>query len=84
GRLELVEILGSFGRVFAASLVLAALAFPVWSLLDDALGRGFLGQVVSLGSGLAAGLGGYLLTCRLLGVRELEALLSLGGRLHRA
>ena len=84
GRLELVEILGSFGRVFAASLVLAALAFPVWTLLDDALGRGFLGQVISLGAALAAGLGGYLLTCRLLGVRELEALLSLRGRMHRA
>ena len=84
GRLELVEILSSFGRVFAASLVLAALAFPVWTLLDDALGRGFLGQVISLGAALAAGLGGYLLTCRLLGVRELDALLSLRGRMHRA
>jgi len=84
GRLELVEILSSFGRVFAASLVLAALAFPVWTLLDDALGRGFLGQVISLGAALAAGLGGYLLTCRLLGVRELDALLSLRGRMHGA
>ena len=44
------------------------------------LGRSALGQVVSLGAALAAGGGAYLVASRALGVREIEALLSLRGR----
>jgi hypothetical protein len=70
-------------RVIAAGAVLAAVAYPLWRLLDDALGRGFGGQLVSLSAALAAGLAGYLISCRLLGVRELDALLSLRARFRR-
>ena len=56
---------------------------PVWRVLDDALGRSLGGQIVSLGSALVLGFATYLISCRLLGVRELEALLSLLGRFRR-
>jgi hypothetical protein len=40
-------------------------------------------QVVALGSAFVAGFGVYLISCRLLGVRELNTLLSLRGRFRR-
>jgi putative peptidoglycan lipid II flippase len=83
GRLELAETAAAFLRVTVAAAVLAAVAYPVWRVLDDALGRSFGGQLVSLGAALAAGLAAYLFSCRLLGVRELEALLSLRARFRR-
>jgi len=42
-----------------------------------------LAQAVSLGSAFLAGFGVYLISCRLLGVRELNALLSLRSRFQR-
>jgi putative peptidoglycan lipid II flippase len=71
-------------RITAASAVLGAVAFGVWWPLDEALGRGLLAQMVSLGSALAAGGAVYLLVCRALGVREIETLLSLRARFRRA
>ena len=56
---------------------------PVWYVLDQALGRSVLAQTVSLGSAFVAGFGVYLISCRLLGVRELNALLSLRSRFQR-
>jgi putative peptidoglycan lipid II flippase len=64
-------------RITAASAVLAGVCYGVWRPLDDALGHRFVAQVVSLGAALALGGGAYLLVCRLLGVRELQAILSL-------
>src|SRR5207245_722130 len=71
-------------HVVAASAALAAAAYPVWRGLDAALGRSFGGQVVSVAGALAAGGLAYLVSCRLLRVRELDALLSLRARLPRA
>jgi putative peptidoglycan lipid II flippase len=69
--------------VTVASAVLAGVAYGVWHVLDDALGRGAVAQIVSLGTALAAGGGAYLVSCRLLGVREFEALLTLRDRFRR-
>src|SRR5206468_3462193 len=77
GRIEFGETARSVLRITIASAVLAAVAYPVWHVLDDALGRSLGGQLTSLGSALVLGFGAYLISCRLLGVRELEALLSL-------
>jgi hypothetical protein len=52
-------------------------------VLDQALGRSVLAQAVSLGSAFAAGFAVYLFSCRLLGVRELNTLLSLRSRFRR-
>jgi len=64
-------------------VALAVVAYPLWYVLDQALGRSTLAQIVSLGSAFVAGFGVYLISCRLLGVRELDALLSLRSRFQR-
>jgi len=49
----------------------------VWWGIDAALGRGTLGQILSVGTALGVGTGAYLGACRVLGVRELGSLLAL-------
>jgi putative peptidoglycan lipid II flippase len=80
GQIELRETTAAFAKVVVASAVLAVVAYAVWRGLDDALGRGLGGQIVSLGLALAAGTVAYGAASRALGVRELQALLSLRRR----
>jgi putative peptidoglycan lipid II flippase len=80
GRIEGAETTRTTLLVALASIPLALVSFGVWFALDEALGRSFLGQLVSLSAALAAGGLAYLFSCRLLGVRELNALLSLRAR----
>jgi hypothetical protein len=70
-------------RVTIASTVLAGIGYGVWRLLDELLGRGFAGQLSSVGGALLAGGAAYLVCCRLLRVRELGALLTLLDRFRR-
>jgi putative peptidoglycan lipid II flippase len=84
GRLELTTTLRAATLIVAASALAAGAAFGVWYVLDDALGRSLGAQIVSVGGGLGAALAAYLVAGRALGVRELEALLSLRARLRRA
>jgi putative peptidoglycan lipid II flippase len=83
GGLPLRETVRTFVLVTVASAALAAVAYSVWWGLDQALGRSLGAQLISLGVALAAGGLAYAFSCRLLGVRELEALLSLRARLRR-
>jgi putative peptidoglycan lipid II flippase len=83
GRMELRETARATGKITLAAAALAAVAYGVWYVLDEALGRSFGGQVASVGTALLAGAGAYVFCCRLLGVRELDALLSLRPRLRR-
>jgi putative peptidoglycan lipid II flippase len=83
GRIEFGETARAVLRITIASAVLAAVAYPVWHVLDDALGRSLWGQLASLGSAVVLGFAAYLISCRLLGVRELDALLSLLSRFRR-
>ncbi len=83
GRIGLGETARAVLRITIASVALGAVAYPVWHVLDDALGRSLSGQLASLGSAFVAGLAAYLISCRLLGVRELDALLSLRRRSGR-
>ena len=73
----------AFLRILVAAAILAAVAYEVWERLDDALGRSFWAQLASLGTALLAGTLAYLFSCRLLEVRELDALLALRERLRR-
>ena len=84
GRIDFAETSASLLRIIAASVVLAAVCYAVWRPLDEVLGRSFGAQVLSLGTALVAGAAAYGISCRLLGVRELDALLSLRSRLRRA
>jgi putative peptidoglycan lipid II flippase len=77
GELELARTADSLARIVLAAAALAGVAYGVWLGLDEALGRTLGAQVVSVAGGLAAGAAAYLVVCRLLGVRELEALLRL-------
>ncbi|MDQ3895480.1 MAG: murein biosynthesis integral membrane protein MurJ [Actinomycetota bacterium] len=83
-RIDFRETVRSAALVAVASVVAASIAFAVWDGLDRALGRGFAAQLVSLGAALAAAVAAYLFSARLLGIRELAALLSLRARLPRA
>jgi putative peptidoglycan lipid II flippase len=83
-RLDGGAIAATLSRVVVASTVVAAVAWTVWRPLDSALGRSFPAQVVSLGLALAAAVAVYLGSCRLLQVREMDVLFSLGRRIRRA
>jgi putative peptidoglycan lipid II flippase len=77
GSLHLVGTANAFLRSLLASAVLAAVGYGVWRALDGALGRSLAAQLVSVTAALVVGGAAYLGAARLLGVRELSALLSL-------
>jgi putative peptidoglycan lipid II flippase len=59
GGLDLRRTLRTAAVVTAGSAVLGGVAYAVWSLLDDLLGRTLLGQVVSVGGALILGAAAY-------------------------
>jgi putative peptidoglycan lipid II flippase len=84
GRIGFGEIWSSFVRVLIAGAFAGAAAFAVWKPIDSAAGRGLVGQLGSvIPAFVAAGLV-YFAACRVLKVREMQALLSLRGRLRGA
>jgi putative peptidoglycan lipid II flippase len=83
GEVEDRRTASSAALIALAAIPLAAATYGVWWLVDDALGRSFGAQLVSVGAALAAGGVAYLFSARLLGVRELTALLSLRARAAR-
>jgi putative peptidoglycan lipid II flippase len=56
---EVVRTLRAIGAMLVAAAALGGSAYGVWHVLDDAVGRSLLGQVVSVGGGLAVGFGVY-------------------------
>jgi putative peptidoglycan lipid II flippase len=70
--LELGRLISAAIRITIAAAGLAAIGWIVWDVLDQALGRGLLGQIVSLGVGLGAGGIVYVAIAKLLQVAELE------------
>ena len=84
GRVGFREIASSFLRILAAAALAGAVAYGVWAPLDAVAGRSLGGQLVSVLPALAAALAVYFAACRALQVREMQALLSLRGRLRRA
>jgi putative peptidoglycan lipid II flippase len=77
GGLQLGRLLSTSMRITIAAAALAAVGWLVWDALDQALGRGLGGQVVSLGTGLAAGGLVYVAVAKLLRVEELEQITRL-------
>ncbi len=77
GGLELGSLLSTAIRISLAAAALAAVSFGIWDILDDALGRGLVGQIVSLGAALGAGGLVYLGAAKLLKVTELEQITRL-------
>ncbi|HET7444777.1 MAG TPA: murein biosynthesis integral membrane protein MurJ [Solirubrobacterales bacterium] len=77
GGLELGRLFSTTLRITIASAALAGVAWLVWDLLDEALGRDLGAQIVSLGSGLVLGGVAYLAVSKLLRVAELEQIMRL-------
>lgn len=72
GGLELRRLFSTSLRITIAAAALAGVGWVVWDVLDQALGRGLAGQIVSLGAGLTAGGLAYVAVAWLLRVEELE------------
>jgi putative peptidoglycan lipid II flippase len=72
GGLELGRLVSSTLRIGAASAVLAGIAYAVWWLLDDALGRSTGAQIVEMTAALLAGLVVYVAALAALRVPELD------------
>jgi putative peptidoglycan lipid II flippase len=77
GRLDGSAIASSYARIAVAAAGAAVAAFGVWYGLDETLGRSLGAQLLSVGIGILAGAAVYLACAALLGVRELQMLLSL-------
>jgi putative peptidoglycan lipid II flippase len=82
-RIELRETGSVYARVLIASAALGGIAFGTWDGLDHAVGRSFGGQLVSVGVALGVGTCTYLVACRALRLREMDALLALRSRFKR-
>lgn len=76
GGLELRSLLSAAVKITIASAILAGVSWLAWDLLDDALGRGTLAQVCSLGVALAAGGAVYLAAVLAMRVPEARQLLA--------
>ena len=70
GHIELGVLINSTVRVTVASAGAAALAWVVWSWLDGVVGEALVGQLVSVGLGITAGIGLYGAAVLLLRVPE--------------
>jgi putative peptidoglycan lipid II flippase len=84
GQLEGRATLIAVAQMTLAAALLAAAAYGSWRLVDEALGRGLLGQVVSVVGGLSVGAVVYALVVHVLAIpeaRQIERLLL--GRLRR-
>lgn len=77
GGLELGRLLSASSRIVVASAALAGSSWLVWKALDQLLGRGLAGQIISLGGGLMIGAAVYFLVARLLRIAELEQIMRL-------
>jgi putative peptidoglycan lipid II flippase len=77
GRIDLKETARAFALIVLASAVLAGVAYGTWRGLDEALGRSLAAQILAVSSAIVTGGVAYGIACRLLGVRELEALRAL-------
>jgi putative peptidoglycan lipid II flippase len=78
GRLEGRETARATLAIAAASALLGLVAYAVWALADEALGRGLVAQIVAVGAAGAAGLAAYGAAVRWMQLpeaRELERLL---------
>jgi putative peptidoglycan lipid II flippase len=72
GRLELGRMVWTTIRVSLAATALAAASYGVWDLLDAALGRDVVAQVISLSIGLGVGFAAYAVAITLMRIPEAE------------
>ena len=79
------ETLGAAGYMLAAAALQAIVSWATWAVLDDALGRAFVAQAVSLGVAILVGLAAYAALVRAMELDEARQIQRLfAGRLRRA
>jgi putative peptidoglycan lipid II flippase len=74
-------IASTYARVVVAAAVAGGVAFAIWKAIDAAAGRSLAAQLAAVAGALLAAGVVYVVTARVLRVREVDALLSL--RLRR-
>ena len=74
GGLHGAWVLDGAVRSLLAAGVSVLLAWASWRVLDDALGRGLLAQIISVGTATLAAVVGHLAAAQALEMRELKAL----------
>jgi putative peptidoglycan lipid II flippase len=75
--LEAAATIRAFVLITLASALLGGVAWVVWSVLDDALGRGIVGQIISVGTGITVGAVVYAAIVLGLRLREAEQIRDL-------
>jgi putative peptidoglycan lipid II flippase len=80
GGLELTKTLRAIGLITAASVLLGLVAYGVWHVLDDLLGRSLPAQIVSVGGGLALGGAVYAAVLLRSGLPEARQIFNLFAR----
>jgi putative peptidoglycan lipid II flippase len=80
GGLDLRRTIAAIIRILAASVLLGLVAYGVWWLLDDLLGRSLLAQIVSIGVALAAGAAVYIAAVLAARVPEARQIIDLFAR----
>ena len=84
GQLGMARTVHAVTRMLVAAAVFGVVAYGTWAALDAALGTGFVGQLVSVGGGLALGTAAYAAAVVRLGIPEARQLRSMfAGRLGR-
>ena len=85
GRLEGGETARAVARILVASIALGVVAYLAWRGLDELLGRSLPAQMVSVGTGLVAGVGVYCAAVLALRVPEARQIRDMvAGRLRRS
>ncbi|HZV75071.1 MAG TPA: murein biosynthesis integral membrane protein MurJ [Conexibacter sp.] len=77
GSLEGRRTLTAVVQMLAASALLGLVAFGVWWVLDDLLGRSLPAQIASVGAALAAGIAVYVAVVLALGIDEARQIRTL-------
>jgi putative peptidoglycan lipid II flippase len=77
GGIEGRALIGAVTRMLAAAAALGAVAYGTWYGLDELLGRSLMAQIVTVGVGVAAGIGAYAVAVWALRVPEARQVLAL-------
>ena len=84
GGLELPVTARAVAKMLVAAAALAGVAYGVWYVLDDALGRALIAQVISVGVALVAGTAAYIAAVLALRITEARQIVQLiGSRIGR-
>jgi putative peptidoglycan lipid II flippase len=80
GGLQLITTLKATARILVAAAILGSVAYATWYLLDEALGRSFVAQLISVGTALALGSAAYAAVVLALKVPEARQIVDLFAR----